>query len=298
MKSLKKIMSAALVLIMIFPVLLLSSCDEEKEYPVTVGGITVNSEPQNAVILDKNIADIVSCMGYDVKMAGRSDEVDQKEFKVIKSVGTASVPSVKAIVKLKADIVFANDMLDPAVKTELEGKGIAVAVFDNANTPKQLKSLYRKIGMLLGGRNAGAKAAEEAFDDLYDTYKELKNAAENSTTARITVCYLYMDNGVLKTFNKGSWGDTVLGYTGTFNVFKNESGNTVDPQMLRRANPNYIFCDCEEVTEYLRTSEVLNVLDALESRTVVVPYSDLNLQGYNGLEALRTILNTIYPNGE
>ncbi len=294
----KRIISALIALMMVFSATILSSCGEEPEYPVTVGGITVNSEPHNAVILDKNTADIISCIGYDVKMSGRSDEVDQKGFKVVPSVGTAAVPSVSAIEKLNADIVFANDALDPTVLSELEGKGITVVSLEPANTPKQLKNLYCKLGMILGGKNEGKQTSEEAFDDLYNTYKELRDAAENSTNTQITVCYLYMDNGVLKTTAKGSWGNTMLSYTGTFNVFQNETSDTVDPEMLRRANPAYIFCDCEEVVEYLKTSDVLGHLDALNGKTVVVPYSDFMTQGYTGLSALRTILNTIFPSGD
>ena len=100
--KIRKILSIALAGIVMLSTLALGSCGEEKDYPVTVGKIKIEQEPKNIVILNKNLADIITAIGYDGKTVGRSDEVNQKSFKVVPSVGSAQDPSVDKIKKAKA----------------------------------------------------------------------------------------------------------------------------------------------------------------------------------------------------
>ncbi|MCR5653240.1 MAG: ABC transporter substrate-binding protein, partial [Ruminococcus sp.] len=217
-----------------------TSCGEEAEFPVKIGSITVEKEPENIVILDKNLADIISAIGYDVKMVGRSDDVDQKGLKVAPSMGTAQDPSVTNIIKAKAEIVFTDKSLNDADDAKLKKAGVIVAQFESANTLKQLRSLYVKIGRMLGGNNTGRVAAVKAFKEIRDTLTAVKTAAKRDKTVS-TLAYLYADNGVLKTVNSGCWASTVLDYTGSVNVFKNAETDVVDINNLMLADPNYIF---------------------------------------------------------
>ena len=76
----KRILSIALALCMMLGcAALLGGCNGEKgdNWPVTVGNVTIDKEPQNIVVLSDKLADIVSYIGYDVKMVGRSTECDQ-----------------------------------------------------------------------------------------------------------------------------------------------------------------------------------------------------------------------------
>ena len=56
----KKLISIFLCAVIVCGCILLASCDKDDNYPVTIDGITVDKEPENIVILDKNIADIIS----------------------------------------------------------------------------------------------------------------------------------------------------------------------------------------------------------------------------------------------
>ena len=289
----KKVLSILLAGVLLFgTAALFGSCGGESEFPVTIGSITIEKEPRNIVILDKNLADIISAVGYDVKMVGRSDEVNQKGLEVVPSVGTAHDPSVTGIIKAKTEIVFTNDKLNEADAGKLKKSGIIVAQFESANTLKQLKALYVKIGRMLGGNNTGRVAAVKAFKEIRDTLTAVKSAAKRDKTVS-TLAYLYAENGVLKTVNNACWAATLLDYTGSINVFKNTETDVVDIDKLLLANPNHIFAADKSVLEYLTTSDVLSELDALSENTFIIPRDELNLQGYTSLDVIEKMLGDI-----
>lgn len=279
-------------LMLISTAAIMTSCGEESEYPVKIGKITIEKEPKKIVILDKNLADIISAIGYDVKMVGRSDEVNQKGLEVVPSMGTAQDPSVTQIKKEKTDIVFADSSLNEADVAKLKKSGITVAQFDEAHTMKQLSSLYEKIGRLLGGNITGKDKANEAYKDIKSTLKAVETAAKKDRTIA-TIAYLYTDNGVLKTVNDGTWCSTLLSYTGSINVFANADSDVVDIKKLLLANPTYLFVADKKVEKYLDNSDVLKKLDALANRTYVIPYDELTLQGYTALDVVKDMIDDI-----
>lgn len=294
----KKVLSILLAGIMLLSACAaLTSCGKDPEFPVTIGDITINKEPKNIVILDKNLSDIISAIGYDIKMVGRSDEVNQKELKVVPSMGTAQDPSVDKIKKEKAEIVFANDSLNINDIAELKKAGIIVAQFEDANTLKQLKSLYIKIGTMLGGNVTGKEAALKAYKEIKDTLKAVKTAAKRDKTVS-TLTYLYTDNGVLKTIIDGSWAATLLNYTGSVNVFENAESDVVDIDKLLLANPDHIFVADKSVKKYLKNSDVLGKLKAVDENTFVIPQDELTLQGYTCLDVLEEMISKITPQTE
>lgn len=272
----------------------LTSCGEDPEFPVKIGNITINKEPKNIVILDKNLSDIISAIGYDVKMVGRSDEVNQKALKVVPSMGTAQDPSVEKIKKEKAEIVFANDSLNKNDIAELKKAGIIVAQFHDANTIKQLKSLYIKIGRMLGGNTEGKQAALKAYKEIKSTLEAVKTAARRDKTVS-TLAYLYTDNGVLKSIIDGSWASTLLDYTGSVNVFKTTDSDVVDIDKLLLANPDHIFVADTSVKKYMKNSDVLGKLKALDENTFVIPQDELTLQGFTCLDVLEEMISKITP---
>ena len=96
----KRILSIALALCMLLScAVVFTACSGEKsgEYPVTVGGVTIEKEPKNIVVLNDVHADIISYIGYDIKMVGRSAECDQDFLSIVPAVGSAASPDVVAI---------------------------------------------------------------------------------------------------------------------------------------------------------------------------------------------------------
>lgn len=289
----RKIIASLLALVTVFCSLSISSCGEKSEYPVQIGGTVINKEPENIVILNKNLADIISCIGYDIKLAGRSDEVDLKGMEVVPSVGAASDPSIDKIIKLKADVVFADESLNPKIKSALKTKGVTVITPENADTVKQLKKLYKQLGSILGGNITGKEKGAEAFDSLYESLKDVRDAVDDKGIVR-TICYLYYD-GKIRTMNSGTWGAEMLGFTSASNVFKNEKSDVVNLKTLKLSNPDFIFCGDMRIVKYLRKKPAFKNLSAIKKNIHIIRLDDINAQGDSALDTLRKMLKHMYP---
>ena len=85
----KRIVSIALAFVIALSVAVTFTGCGNDDYPVEVANIIIESEPKNIVVLDASTADIISYTGYDIKMVGRSDEVNQDWLSVVPSVGAS-----------------------------------------------------------------------------------------------------------------------------------------------------------------------------------------------------------------
>ena len=235
--------------------------EKNKDYPVTVGDITLSKEPQSIVVLNDGVADIISYIGYDVKMVGRAVTCDQSFLRVVPSVGTADNPAIDTIIQKGADLVIADSSLHGKTREKLEEAGITVITVDNATDAASMKELYLTLGSLLGGAVTGHDKAEKAYHDLFDLLAQFKTATSEVVK---TAAYLYLDeSGQLCTFTKGSLEQKIFKYNGAANVFSNQETPVVDTMELRLGSPGYIFYDDEAVLDYLRSDENLYRLHAL-----------------------------------
>ena len=277
----KRTLSFLIILAILFtcPVVL-TGCSDEKasEYPVTVGGVTVEQEPLAIVVLNPSVADIVSYIDYDYKMVGRSIDCDQDFLSIVPSVGTPDNPAVDTIVNKGADLVIADSTLPDKVRKKIEAEGVTVVVLDPASDFDSLRELYISLGTLLGGSATGSKKGEKSYNELIDTLGQFKSSATGIVK---TAVYLYLDkDGQLCTFTKGSMEQSVFNYSGATNVFANQEEALVDAAQLRMASPTCIFYDDYAVIDCLRNNEKLKNLRALkENRFCQLPLENFSRYG-------------------
>lgn len=291
----KRILSIVLALCMLLScAVFFSGCNSAKssEYPVTVGNVTINSEPQNIVVLNDVFADIISYIGYDIKMVGRSVECDQEFLYIVPSVGTAASPDVNAIKKAEADFVIADSAISADTKSSLEADGITVLTLDAPKNEAELKQLYIDLGTALGGKVTGSAKGEKGYTDLLEMLSTLNTATSNVVQ---TVAYLYMnESNELCTFVKGSLEYKFFNYNGNSNVFANQQKPLVNTMELRIGSPNYIFYDSEEVLAYLATDENTQNLAALyNNRICQIPKKSFFRFGSSTEEAVFEMLRFI-----
>ncbi len=290
----KKISALLLTIAMLFTMFAFTSCTEENGFPVNAAGIIVEAEPENIVVLNKNLADIIYCIGFDEKIAGRCDEVNQKGMHVVPSVGASDNVSVKKIKKLKADVVFADEALSKSVISKLKKAGIPTAVFKDVEKPEQIKKTYINIGAILGGNKDGKSLGKKAFEDLYEDLKDVKGAVDEKNVVK-TIGYIYSDNGKLKTVNGSSWKASLLEFTGATNIFKNSKSDALDVSELSVANPDFIFCGDMEVVRRIRNSKRLKNLKASKKDIHIIALDEISMQGETSLYALEKMLRKMYP---
>ena len=277
----KRVISLLLISVLIFGcVVILAGCNEKKssEYPVTYGDVTITEEPKAIVILNDCVADIVSCIGYDYKMVGRTDKCDQDFLSIVPVVGTADSPDVSAVVAKGADLVIADSTLSNSSRQKLDAAGITVITADRAADSDSLKKLYGDLGAVLGGSVTGRAKGEKAYDDLFELLGQFKTA---TTGVVKTAAYLYFDvNGQLCTFKKGTFEQKIFGYNGAVNIFSNQEQDAVDTSELRLGSPTCLFCSDESVLDYLLNDESLYRLSALKRSAVCyIPLKDFYRQG-------------------
>lgn len=293
----KKIISGVLCAAVAFcSAIGLAGCGDG-EYPVQIANLKIDKEPKSIVVLDPCSADIISYMSYDVKIVGRSAEVDQKYLSVAPTMGSAARPNVNAIIESGAEVVFADETLNDDDETALEEEGIAVVSMSVAETPKQLEINYHTVGKILGGNITGDEKASASYKKLTDTMSNMKDKATMSGTGSLsTVCYLYNENGGLRLMTSGTYGDMLLGYTGSVNVAVNIDENSVDVNTLKVANPNFIFYADDETLRTVQGDPVLSQLAAVKGgKTLQISKSEISRQGLTALETLQKMIDFIHP---
>ena len=293
-----KIISVALVLMLaLSSVLVFSGCGDG-EYPVEVANIKISSEPKNIVVLDASTADIIECIGYEVKMVGRSDEVNQKSLSAAPSVGSAQSPDINKIIDIGADLVFVNDSLSDESRAKLDENKINVVNIAVAGSQKQLETTYTTVGRILGGNTVGAAKGEEAYSKLISQMEDIKSKVTvvDNNAALNTVCYMYSVNGKLRLTTSGTYGDMLLGYTGCVNVAVNIDENKVEVNTLKVANPNYLFYSDEQTLQAIKDDSVLSGLSAIkDGKTLMISADEMNRQGLSAINTLNKMVGFIHP---
>lgn len=297
----KKVISILLCILMIAATTLcLCSCkgEESNEYPVTVAGITIEKEPQNIVVLSDCMADIISYIGYDIKMVGRSIQADQEFLSVVPLVGTSSDPNVDSIISYETNLVIADATLSESAKKALTEAGIPVLTLNRANSFEDLKTLYVSLGTALGGNVTGKQQGSDSYDILIKSMSDFKGAVPKDVVK--TACYLYLDeNGELCTLTKGTIEHELFSYCGAINVFPNQETPIVDLEQLKISTPSFIFYDDETVLEYLNNNAELSTMGALSNgKTYHVKKSDFDRQGTTYEELIYRMIEFMFITSE
>lgn len=294
----RKIISIFLVgVLAVSSAAMFSGCGNS-DYPVEVANFEIKEQPTKIVVLDPCAADIISYIGYDVNMIGRSDEVNQEWLSIVPSFGSAIEPNVDAIIEGNADVVFATEDISTDSKDLIEKKGIRVITLSEATTQSQLQTNYITLGKILGGEVSGVLKAENAYDELIAEMEKIKSEAEAERKSDIPneVCYLYTERGQLKMMTSNTYGDMLLGYTGSVNIAVNVTNNSVEFKTLKVANPEYIFYDSEETLNFIKADDTLKSLDAVKKKkTFMITSEEMSRQGNTAIETLEKMVGFMYP---
>ena len=268
------------------------------EYPVEVANIKIEKEPENIVVLDANAADIIAFMGYDGKIVGRSDQVNQTDLAAAPSVGDSSNPSVGKIKDSGATVVFASGELSASSAKSLEADGIKVVSISFAETQKQLQSSYTAAGKILGGKISGSVKGEESYKRLIDELKQIQSSIPvdpNSKNTPDTVCYLYSEGDNLKIMTQNTYGEMLLKYTNCENIAAEVDEDTVDVQLLNKTKPKYIFYSDAAVLKAIKTDPVISKLPAVRDNNVLqITENEMKRQGGTAVNTVKRMVDFVY----
>lgn len=278
----------------------LSSCNTkiaDDQFPVTVAGVTIEKEPENIVVLSDNLADIISLIGYDVKMVGRSMETDQEFLRVVPAMGSSEDPSVGEIVNAGTELVIADSTLSDNAKASFAEQNIPVLQLDRAETLEELEQLYADLGTALGGKEKGLEKGKKAYKDLFDTLDEFKSVVKTNTIK--TCCYIYLDNNQLNTFKPGSLEETIFSYNSAMNVFQNNQDIAIQTDDIKIATPTYIFVSDDETENFIKTNINLQKLTSVKNGDVyIIPLKDFYRQGQTYIDIVYKMIDIMFVQSE
>ena len=277
---------------------LLSACNSSGgDYPVNVGHSVFSQSPEKVVCLSDNLADIIMYSGYSSKLGGISDECTQKDMqKYITSVGSRTNPNTKLIISSNASAVIIDTQLDTVVEKELKENNIEIIHLLYPKNTEQLKTVYETLGKIFDGNTTGASKGIASYERLLSILSsaesEIMSKAKNTT-----LCYLFLDkDGKLCAFTGKVDDGMVLEYVGATNVAANFKDGKVDANVLKLANPEYIFFDDEAVLTKLQSDKTLKNLSAVKSgKTYELAKEELTRQGQSLIDTQNYILSVMFP---
>lgn len=293
--------SAAFVAALALMVVLFSGCsrgDEAGEgltrddYPVTIGSVRIERQPQKVAVLSPSLADVVLSIKSEIQLAARTEQCAQQELAVLPVVGSENGIDAAAVKELGCDFVLTDVALDEATTTAMAEAGIPVLVQQAATTREEFETLYKNVGSALGGGQTGAAKAQKRAQSLLKMLDDISREIPKSDTV-VTACYLYDTQGAAVT------GDTLGGklfeYAGAVNAVSDSTGGRIDLEALRLGDPTYLFC-APGVKEQLQSDEVLSQLTAVQQgRVYEMAPGLIEWQGDSVLDGVVYMAGIMYP---
>lgn len=249
---------------------LMSGCSLfEKDYPVTVGDVTVNSLPQSVACLSEGAASAVSALGYKSYLTGAPAEFigDDTETTLV-DVGNATKPNEEAIFTLAPDVLITPLQLNSSFADELELRGITVIVLTTPTQYSDIAPYYGELARLFLGKKKSEETAEIYIGELERNLDELKT--QNASLTKKAV--VFIEDDFVAT------GDTLAGQAleraGIVNIAADATGYIMNAADIAAANPDVIFCtqgDGEAVLQNAAYKEVTAVQNGAVYEIDTVP---------------------------
>lgn len=286
MKNIKAFV--CLLLVLCTSVTICGCQDENQDYPITIGNITFEESPESIAVISPNLADIIDCIGYDVKVALVSEEVITENLKDKPSCGTAIDPDTKIIADSGVSAVIADDNLSDGAVKELENNGIKVVQFHYGNEEKDIITTYKSIGAILGGAEGRIKG-ENAYNTLMKQMR-VYNDAVNDGYKNCRLLYL-SGTGPYVTAVAGSWYNRVLNYTGVTVVSDNVESPSVTLTEIMEFKADYLIYDGNTLKDLKKKDSLKDSVFFKGSNSRELSKDRLKLQGTTVIKNIKEIIS-------
>lgn len=153
---------------------------EEKPYPVSVGSLIFNEQPESVGSLSPAITEIICELGYSDKLIGRSDYCNYPESASAKvSLGSAANPDVDAIIAASPQLLVSHSPIAKKDITALENAGIRVWIISAPNSIEELYRYYADIAAVFGGKPDSEEAADTAMKPLLNALNSARGSMKS-----------------------------------------------------------------------------------------------------------------------
>lgn len=289
MKVFKKFGAVICTLAAIASMLCLTACGDDN-YPVRVGSMTFDESPEKVAVLSSNIADIVDCIGYDIKVSCVSESVTAENLSRKKVCGSSINPDIDVIVGSGAEVVLADDNVSDGAVKALNDKDIKVVQFHYENDLESMATTYKSVGAILEGKK-GREKAETACNKLMGQLETYRSCVSKATSAKKLLYISGIEN--YATVVNTAWYNTVLDYTG-MQVFTDKVDTpAISLTDIVKMNPDFVVYDGDTMKD-LKKHKMLGKMKFLkDGNSIRIDKEILRLQGASATANVRAILSMV-----
>lgn len=240
----KRLLSFFLGALMISAILLPAAGCGSKDnsvgtYPVSVAGVTIESQPQVIACLSVNYSEVITDIGYAHLLDGRPGNCDLPELLSAAPCGTADKPSVDAILNLGTDLLIVDTVTPLDVLYQLADQGVTILQLVEPTTRTGFLNLYRCIGTAMNGNGRGYDDGEAAAQAILTELDSIERAIMFEEP--VNVCLFTKEN-----LTESITGDMLASYlieiAGGFNVSIESTGGYCDMETVIFSSPDVILC--------------------------------------------------------
>lgn len=237
--------------------------EADPNWPVSIDDIDVKEKPSRVVSLSPALTELIYELGYQDALVGVSAQCDfPDDARVLPTCGTAQLPDLDQIKKLKPELIFSSMPLTQEDTVAVQQMNAQVFVLPHADSFEELRQRYENAATVLGGNEDGYQKGSLVFDRLQARLDALVSAAGSIENKKSGI-YLRMTPLMMAT------GDTFE------SVLLEDIGITNDAQAYTDWEypqekavdlyPDVIFYDVGIDASYLTGNLVYNTTDAVKN---------------------------------
>jgi ABC-type hemin transport system substrate-binding protein len=139
-----------LFVFLVFTLFCCTSCEENEQqdtawepYPISIGNLTLYSEPDTLLPMSDEIASVLIDLGYQDKIIGICSQTTLESLNELPEAGTSSNPDFDAIVSLNPELVITDTALSTSQMNILSENNIKILVLTGSSS--QYPTILSKI---------------------------------------------------------------------------------------------------------------------------------------------------------
>lgn len=268
------------------------------DFPVNAGNDTIEQAPDDVVVLNDNIADILITCGYTKKIIGKSSECTQSEIEGVKIYGSEKKPETDDIIKLNPDIVFADTQIEYSEYKKIQDSGITILRMSDAASIDGFSILYSNICKIMDGNIKGDEIGKSNAERVINSIEQ----SESNNIIR--GCYLYsLDCKSVVTSEM--YSSEIMEVAGIQNITSenDRNGHFSKSQIIaadkQNSFPLYIFCEEGLREKIMSDNDFKSTSVVNKNRVVEIPSKYITRQGkssYEGVMFIKSMINNSSDN--
>ena len=133
-------------------------------YPVIIGDVAIQREPERIVCLSPLLTELVCEFGELPRIVGRCSACDfPAAVTNAADTGSGVMPDTDAIARLTPDLILTSSALPKRTVAEMSQNGAVVVTIKSPTGITEFRDTYRTLGRILYGNEVGAAKGDAVF---------------------------------------------------------------------------------------------------------------------------------------